>query len=578
VDFKESLQGEQNCGFIIDQKNAALHMDGIPFSIRNQCKPSQVGLSISIGEFSASRIAVFRCRDCYTGWVSGYHVENFGCRASQADGDAISAGLEAHGACAASAGPDVVVVNTCSVTAEADRDARAYIRRIQRTNPQARIVVTGCYAQRAPDEVAALPGVFAVVGNSHKSQVASIALGPIHEPAGPTSEQNRTSVEGQNFSIAMATSSAHFVPVGSLAAASNFGLERLPGAPAFVLAGDIFAHSDFELPSLPASAIDRLAGTAAAHRTRPTLKIQDGCGNRCTFCIIPSTRGNSRSLSKPQVLDSVKQFVAAGGQELVISGINLGRWGRDLVPQLRLEDLLADIFETTSLPRLRISSVEPMDWTDGLIALLRHYGQGQHPRLARHVHVPLQSGSDRVLRRMHRRYRPWHYAERLAKVRAACPDAAIGADVMVGFPGESDEEFRDSYDFIAVQPLTYLHIFPFSARPGTPGWDLHRRQPVSASAVREHIDALHNLIQQKNLTFRSAFLGRQLSAVTLVSPSGKSVSGSSNVLQTPAMTDNFISAEIAGNLAPNLMIPLQITDLTPHGLSATIAGNICSIA
>jgi threonylcarbamoyladenosine tRNA methylthiotransferase MtaB len=374
----------------------------------------------------------------------------------------------------------------------------------------------------------------------------------------------------------MATSSAHFVPISSLASAPNSNPERLPGAPAFVLAGDIFAHSNFELPSLPASAIDRLSQSSAAHRTRPTLKIQDGCGNRCTFCIIPSTRGNSRSLSKPQIFDSVEQFISAGGQELVISGINLGRWGRDLNPQLRFEDLLAEILETTSLPRLRISSVEPMDWTDGLIALLLRYGQAEHPRLARHVHMPLQSGSDRVLRRMHRRYRPWHYADRLAKVRTACPDAAIGADVMVGFPGETDEEFRESYDFIAAQPLTYLHIFPFSARPETPGWELHRLHPVSTAAVSERMATLSDLIQQKNLAFRSTFVGKQLSAVTLVSPKGKSASEMRPL--TPAMTDNFISVEITGNLPPNLLISAQIADLTAHGVSAAIIAEIHAIA
>jgi threonylcarbamoyladenosine tRNA methylthiotransferase MtaB len=521
-----------------------------------------------------------RSRDCYTGRVTGYHVENFGCRASQADGDAIAAGLEALGATAADSFPqaDVVVVNTCTVTVEADRDARAYIRRVRRANPLSRIVVTGCYAQRAPDEVAALPGVFAVVGNSHKSQVASIALGSLMPQATTSLEQNRPSSTHEDSRIAMATSPTHFVPVASLASAPNFGSERLPGAPAFVLAGDIFAHSDFELPSLPASAIERLAESSAAHRTRPTLKIQDGCGNRCTFCVIPSTRGNSRSLSKPQVLDSVERFIAAGGQELVLSGINLGRWGRDLTPQLRFEDLLTEIFETTELPRLRISSVEPMDWSDVLIALLRHYGQGQHPRLARHIHMPLQSGSDRVLRRMHRRYRPWHYADRLAKVRAACPDAAIGADVMVGFPGETEEEFRESYDFIAMQPFTYLHIFPFSARPGTPGWELHRLYPVSSATVRERMVALRGLIEQKNLNFRSKFIDKQLSAVTLAATKEKSVSGRSNSQPTPAMSDNFISVDIAGNLPPNLLVSAQIASLTPHGLSATTFGEIRSIA
>lgn len=487
-------------------------------------------------------------------------MENFGCRASQADGDAIATGLEVLGATAADNfhHADVVVVNTCTVTAEADRDARAYIRRVQRANPLVRIVVTGCYAQRAPQEVAALPGVFAVVGNSHKNHVAAIALG-----RGPAIAEQASQLE--------TISSPGFVPVSRLEPALTGNTTRLTGGPAFVLAGDIFAHSDFQLPSLPASAIDRLSENPAAHRTRPSLKIQDGCGNRCTFCVIPSTRGNSRSLPKRQVLDSVEEFVAAGGQELVISGINLGRWGRDLIPQNRLEDLLAEVFETTKLPRLRISSVEPMDWTDGLIALLRRWGQGPYPRLARHVHMPLQSGSDRVLRRMHRRYRPWHYAERLAKVRAACADAAIGADVMVGFPGETEEEFRESYDFIATQPFTYLHLFPFSARPGTAGWELHRQSPVSATTVRERMTALRGLIEQKNLAFRSKFIGKQLSAVTLLTTQEVSDRQRSENRQTAGMTDNFLSIEIAGNLVPNTMVRVAIAGLTDHGLSGTVS-------
>ncbi|MDR5726105.1 MAG: tRNA (N(6)-L-threonylcarbamoyladenosine(37)-C(2))-methylthiotransferase MtaB [Terriglobia bacterium] len=481
-------------------------------------------------------------------------MESFGCRASQADGDAIASGLEALGATAAAGFPrtDVVIVNTCTVTAEADRDARAYIRRVQRSNPQIRIIVTGCYAQRAPEEIAALPGVFAVVGNSHKNQVASIALAP------PSRSASAAFNLGHSF-----------VPVASLTSASKASAIRLPGAPAFVLAGDIFAHSDFQLPSLPASTIDRLVQNPAAGRTRPSLKIQDGCGNRCTFCVIPSTRGNSRSLPRRAVLDAVEEFVAAGGQELVISGINLGRWGRDLVPQQRLEYLLAEIFDTTKLPRLRISSVEPMDWTDGLISLLRHWGQGSHPRLARHVHIPLQSASDPVLRRMHRRYRPWHYAERLAKIRVACPEAAIGADVMVGFPGETDAEFQQSYDFIAAQPFTYLHLFPFSARPGTAGWELHRQWPVPAAAIRERMAALHALIDRKNLQFRSQFIGKHLSAVTLIAAKEMS-----DRRRTPAMTDNFLSVEVAANLESNLLVSVKITGLEHHALSGMITAQM----
>lgn len=483
-------------------------------------------------------------------------MESFGCRASQADGDAIAAGLEALGAwlVAGRTDTDVVVVNTCTVTAEADRDARAYIRRVQRGNPRARIVVTGCYAQRAPQEVAALPGVFAVVGNSHKGQVAEIALG---------GRQDANTRETEAASRTQSIVGNDFVPVSSLQAARGLDASPLPGGPAFVLAGDIFAHSEFQLPSLPASAIERLARKSAVHRTRPTLKIQDGCGNRCTFCVIPSTRGNSRSLPRAQVLESVDDFIEAGGQELVLSGINLGRWGRDLTPQHRLEDLLAEIFETTKLPRLRISSVEPMDWTEGLIALLRRWGQSPHPRLARHAHMPLQSGSDRVLRRMHRRYRPWHYAERLAKVRAASPYAAIGADVIVGFPGETEEEFRETYDFIASQPFTYLHLFPFSARPGTAAWELHRGQPVSGGAVRERMAALRDLIAEKNFSFRSSFVGAELSAVTI------SDGNAAERHESSAITDNFLPVKLAGNFAPNTLLSAAVNGLTEHGLTGT---------
>jgi threonylcarbamoyladenosine tRNA methylthiotransferase MtaB len=495
----------------------------------------------------APSVPVNISRHCYTGQVAEYHVENFGCRASQADGDAIAATLEGLGALPSDGltQASVVVVNTCSVTAEADRDARAYIRLAQRANPQARIVVTGCYAQRAPEEVAALPGVFAVVGNSHKDQVASVAL------------------NGTPLNLAPISNPASgFVPLADLQAPTPTSAFRTQTS-AFCLTSDIFAHTEFQMPSLPASVLHRLEDAKAAHRTRPSLKIQDGCGNRCTFCIIPSTRGNSRSQSRKNVLAAVQEFVEAGGKELVISGINLGRWGRDLTPQDRLEDLLAEIFETTALPRLRISSIEPMDWMDGILALLRRWGTGEHPRFARHVHLPLQSGSDGVLRRMHRRYRPWHYAERLAAVRSASPDATLGADVMVGFPGETDAEFQECHDFIAAQPLTYLHLFPFSARPGTPGWEMHRQSPVGGVAVRERMAVLRTLIDRKNRAFRSSFVGRELSALTLVSDTA-----TTGRQRSIAMTDNFLPVEIDGVWAPNALVTAQITAVATQGLQA----------
>lgn len=488
--------------------------------------------------------------------MTRYHVENFGCRTSQADGDAIAAALEALGASESQSlrQADVVVVNTCTVTAEADRNARAAIRRVQRANPNSRIVVTGCYAQRAPQEIAALPGVFAVVGNSHKSQVASIALNYIP----------------QNLTLNPRSSSgAGFVPLTSLHVAQPHLAGQADSTQAFLLASDIFAHTEFQLPSFPAVTVRRSPHVHTARRTRPSLKIQDGCGNRCTFCVIPSTRGNSRSLPRANVLTEVEQFVDAGGKELVITGINLGRWGRDLTPQDRLEDLLVEVFESTALPRLRISSVEPMDWTDGLIAFFARWGNNQHrnshPRLARHAHLPLQSGSDAVLRRMHRRYRPWHYAERVAKIRAASPNAAIGADVMVGFPGETEREFQQNYDFIAAQPFTYLHLFPFSARPGTQGWELHRQNPVPGAAVKERMAALRVLIDAKNLAFRSALVGERLSTVTLIA--SESVAGAGHA---SALSDNFLPVELDGNYPPNVFLSVRITSVTPHGLRGTV--------
>ncbi len=393
-----------------------------------------------------------------------FHIENFGCRAARADGEAIADRLHSSGMSESHAvRADVVVVNTCSVTAEADRAARAFIRRAHRINPDARILVTGCYAQRAPAELAALGGVAAVVGNSHKAFAPQIAL---------------------NLAAAAA---------GQLALVAEHranGLIQIQAARAElaapqVLADDRFAHSFLEEVRL-------LPGA----QTRPNLKIQEGCGNRCTFCVIPQTRGSSRSLPAETVLRQVRGFVAAGGNELVLSGINLGRWGRDLASSSdpdcpTLAGLVRTLLEQTDLPRLRLSSIEPMDWDADLIALMAEFGG---IRLARHAHLPLQSGSDTVLRRMHRRYRPWHYADKVAALlRAAGPDLTLGADVMVGFPGETDREFEETAELIRALPFGYLHLFPFSPRPGTPASALYAAAPVPAAVVLERMKPFAHL-------------------------------------------------------------------------------------
>jgi threonylcarbamoyladenosine tRNA methylthiotransferase MtaB len=454
--------------------------------------------------------------------VEGYHVENFGCRASHADGDALAAELfRIAGAAVSARDAGVVVLNTCAVTAEAERTARAYLRRVKRENPRARVLVTGCYAQRAPEEVARLAGVDAVIGNSHKGLLGQVVA-----------RIRRAGDAGLPATAGSVDFGSGFVSLGEVVGAG--------GVP--VLVDDRFAHANLAAEDL-----------AASGDTRPNLKVQDGCGNRCSFCIIPTTRGGSRSVPLSDALRRVGLFVEAGGKELVLSGINLGRWGRDLEQPARLEDLVAAILERTALPRLRISSVEPMDWSAELLALYRQYGHvdaaPSGPRLARHAHLPLQSGSDAILRAMHRRYRPWHYAEKLSAIREAMPEAAIGADVMVGFPGETEALFEESYRFIAQQPLTYLHLFPFSARPGTAAWVLAQEKPVRGEAVRERLARLRALIDAKQAAFRGRMSEGRLPVVTL-----KAGAADRARKVTPALSDNFLPVEIADVFPANQML------------------------
>ncbi|HEY7404552.1 MAG TPA: tRNA (N(6)-L-threonylcarbamoyladenosine(37)-C(2))-methylthiotransferase MtaB [Candidatus Angelobacter sp.] len=452
-----------------------------------------------------------------------FFVQSFGCRATQADGAALERQLATCGLTPADSAldADVVVLNTCTVTAAADQDARAAIRRIHRENPDAKIMVTGCYAQRAPLEVAALHGVTWVVGNSHKHQVAEVI----------------TSAASLN-ALTQDPAPQNFVSLESVALS----------APAFTLVGDIFAHT--ELIAAPV-----FSGDSIAEKTRPNLKVQDGCDNRCSFCIIPSVRGQSRSMKLDRVIAEANALVAAGYREIVLSGINLGRWGRDFQPQQRFEHLLRALLEHSGIEKIRISSVEPMDWSDQLIALV-----AGSPRIARHAHVPLQSGSDPILRRMHRKYRPWHYAEKIRKIHEAMPEAAIGADVMVGFPGETDELFEESRSFIEHLPFTYLHVFTYSSRPGTASAAMPGQVPVHVARERNRI--LRELAAMKNFQFRQRQVGRELEAITLHANDND---------WTEALSDNYLKIRLAGRYQANQRLKVDITDLGEEHVFATAA-------
>jgi threonylcarbamoyladenosine tRNA methylthiotransferase MtaB len=360
---------------------------------------------------------------------------------------------------------------------------RQAVRRVRRENPAARILVAGCYAQRAPEEAAALPGVQWVVGNTHKLRIPEILT------AGPAACHER------------------------------------------VWVGDIAAEREFAA----APVVD-----AGEDRTRPTLKIQDGCNNRCTFCVIPSVRGPSRSATAADVVRAVAAL-SEGYREIVLSGVNLGRWGRDLPSRPRLADLLRRLLDETGVERLRLSSIEPMDLTGDLLGLMASSG-----RIARHVHAPLQTGADSVLRRMRRWYRARHYADRILLARRMMPDAAIGADVLVGFPGETEAEFEENRAFIESLPFTYLHVFTYSERPGTPAASMPGQVPVRERKRRNRI--LRELAAAKNLEFRRGMVGRRLSAVTI--EDGRT-----------ALPTNYLKVALTRRREPNRRIDVEIGGL-----------------
>ena len=448
--------------------------------------------------------------------MTTFFIQNFGCRATQADADAIRHNLRAQGCASAESdtSADIVVLNTCTVTAAADAEARESIRRIHRQNPAARIVATGCYAQRAPDELAALPGVSWVVGNSHQHAISELAKNSI----------------------------GNFVPLSAVSANAISASSRILRKEMSAYVPPIASPHHFD---------DSCDNDFAGSRTRLTLKIQDGCNHRCAYCVIPLVRGRSRSLAPAIVLGEIRRLVDIGAQEIVLSGIDLGSYGRDLTPRISLHALVRRIIDETNLPSLRLSSIEPIDITQDFIALV-----AAEPRIAPHFHMPLQSGSDRILRAMHRWYRAAHYARRVELIRETLPHAAIGADVIVGFPGETSEDHAATMNFISDLPLSYLHVFSFSPRPGTEAASLAPQLPTHT--IHQSARELRALAQQKSQQFRISQQGRKTRALTL---------GHRGDNWTGAITGNYLNVRVAGSWPRNrwleVKIPADTASLAP---------------
>src|SRR6266702_2504827 len=496
--------------------------------------------------------------------MPSFFIQQFGCRATQADGAALERQLLDRG-CTPAATPaaaDIVVVNTCTVTASADAQARDAIRKLHAATPAVRIIGTGCYAQRAPEELAALPGVAWVVGNSHKPQIPQLidsfsAAAPVES----ASDFFPAAISAKSANDFFPASDLHSGSTKSLASDSTVPFHSFVGAQLYpersrgnvaphlgkILTGDIFEQR--ALLSAPV-----LGGEG--HHTRPTLKIQDGCDSRCSYCVIPFVRGKSRSLPPETVLHEIQRLSNSGYREIVLSGINLGTYGRDLSARVEFEDLLRRILDEASVERLRISSIEPLDVTQDLVNLF-----ASTDRIAQHFHMPLQSGSDRILAAMRRWYRAEHYARRVELIHERLPHAAIGADVITGFPGESEADHAATLTFIESRPFTYLHVFSFSKRPGTKAATLSNE--VAGAVIKRRARELRALGEKKSAAFRHSQIGRTLRVLTLRSDD---CGDSSQQDTTPALSSNYLKLRLSGIHPANCWLDVLISAETGTAL------------
>jgi len=422
-----------------------------------------------------------------------YAIVTFGCRVNQADSLRIEEDLRRRGGTAAAvAEADLVVVNTCSVTASADQGARQTIRRISRDRPSARIVVTGCYASREPAAVSALPGVVRVVTNRDKDRL----------------------VEDLWASQAL----------DGLTTADRFG------------AGD--------------GPCGEAVAPGIAGRTAFTLRVQTGCEEQCAYCIIPSTRGHGRSVPVADVVAETRRISESGFREVALTGVHLGSYGRDLEPSTTLRALLHAIDDAGLDVIVRISSLEPMDCTPAIVELMAASGG----RFAPHFHLPLQHASDRILRRMRRPYTLDHYSRLVLRIVEQLPHASIGSDMIAGFPGETDEDFDANLRYLPSSPLTHLHVFPYSERPGTEAAAMPDR--VDPAVVRERGAQLREIGAGLSARFRQRQQGTVRPGLTLEDG-------------TLVVTDNYLKVRIPPGEPRNARVRVRI-----EGVSGMISGTV----
>lgn len=376
-----------------------------------------------------------------------FTITTLGCKVNQYESDAIAQQLKDSGCDSVhyKEKADLCIINTCTVTQKASMQSRQAVRQAIRSNPGARIIVTGCYAQTEPDEINKIDGIHHIIGHADKLKIPDIALSKEKGPYPTLIRQN------------------------------------------------ILSEHDFK----------QIPVTVFGNRTRPFLKIQDGCDTFCTYCIVPYARGRSRSMPLENVLENIKQLKQAGYHEVVLTGVHLGAYGLDLSPKAGLTGLLDRIQELKPIGRVRLSSIEPHELTDDIIQLVAKTESFCH-----HFHIPLQSGDDLILKKMHRPYTRSLFKNQIIKINELLPDAAIGVDTLIGFPGETEKAFENTYSLIDELPVTYLHVFPFSARKGTPA--SRYPQQIDSNTIKVRCEKMRSLGNAKKRNFYKKFTGKKV--------------------------------------------------------------------
>lgn len=424
-----------------------------------------------------------------------YAVATLGCKTNQFESVAMAEQLERAGFRAVdfAAGADLVVINSCTVTGATDSQSRNLIRRARRLNPQARIIVTGCYAQVDPDRLATLPGVAVVLGNQEKLSL----------------DQH---------------------------------LQALDGAGGVQVA-DISACKTVEALSL--EGFDQ--------RSRAFVQIQNGCDAYCSYCIIPSARGPSRSVQADAVVGQIERLVQNGYPEIVLTGIHIGQYGQDLEPTTDLLALLRRIEASRFQGRLRLGSIEPTEFSADLSRYI-----AQADWICPHFHIPLQAGHADCLTRMNRHYSPEFYAELVRGLERLCPDVAIGADVIAGFPGETEAEFAATFKLIEQLPISHLHVFPYSRRAGTPAAELPRQ--VAPAVIKERAAELRRLGEEKHGSYAERFIGKQLELV---------IEGGEEAGRRKGLSRHYLAVRVPAHaVTPGELVTVAVTEMQGSQLFA----------